>query len=402
MRGKKLQLLLVGCMGLSLLAGCGKSSNPAEAMKESYSQYVDLGDYKAIKYTPTETPVTSEQVDARVNQLVTQNGTKIEKKSGVALKGDTVNIDYVGTIDGVEFDGGNTGGKGTEITLGSSGYIDNFDEQIEGHSPGETFDVKVTFPENYDKDELKGKPAVFKTTLNFIVSTEYPELTDAFVAEKTEYKTVEEYRASVQAEMVKDQAEQDKETDKTALMDQMMETSAVKQYSQAELENQTKRLTDQMKSTASAYGMELNQYLMAIGYDADKFQEEIRTAVEKYTKRKMIICAIAEKEDINVSKAEADAKIQELLKSTGLSDVKDLNSRTGYSDQDYYYMILEEKVVDFVYSNADPKKTGSEPTTIVDTTEGGTESKTEAKTEAQTESKTENKTESQTESKSEN
>ena len=157
-----------------------------------------------------------------------------------------------------------------------------------------------------------------------------------------------------------------------------------------------------MKSTASAYGMELDQYLMAIGYDAEKFQEEIRTAVEKYTKRKMIICAIAEKEDINVSKAEADAKIQELLKSTGLSDVKDLNSRTGYSDQDYYYMILEEKVVDFVYSNADPKKTGSEPTTIVDTTEGGTESKTEAKTEAQTESKTENKTESQTESKSEN
>ena len=358
MRAKKLHLVLVGCLGLALMTSCGKSSNPGEAMKERYAPYVDLGDYKAIQYTPTETEVTSEQVDQKVNQLITQNGKKIEKKAGVALQGDTVNIDYVGSVDGVEFAGGSTGGKGTEITLGSSGYVDNFDKQIEGHTPGDTFDVNVTFPENYGKEELNGKAAVFKTTLNYIVSTEYPELTDEFVAEKTEYKTVAEYRAAVEADLVKSQAEKDVQTDKDAMVEQLLETSVVKQYSEADIEDQTQRLIKQEESSASAYGIDMNQYLSAIGYDADKFQEEIRKGAEKVIKQRMIVCAIAEKEDISVTKAEADAKIQELLSTTGISDVAQLNSYTGYTDDDYYYMVLEEKVIDFIYNDAVPRDTG--------------------------------------------
>ena len=372
---KKLCMLLVGCLGLSLMSGCGsKGSNPAEALKERYSQYVDLGDYKGIQYKPTETKITTERVDTEVNRLVTQNGTKVEKKEGVALTGDTVNIDYVGTVDGVEFEGGNTKGAGTEITLGSSGYIDNFDDQIAGHSPGETFDVNVTFPADYHSADLAGKPAVFKTTLNYIVSTEYPELNDELVAEKTEYKTVEEYRAAKEAELVKTQAEEDLETDQEAMMTQMMETSAVKQYPQAELEERIQQLVNQIQNAASSYGMTLDQYLMAFGYDADGFQEEIRTSTEKYIKRKMIVAAIASKEDINVSKDEADAKIKELLTATGLTDVNDLNSRTGYTEEDYYYIILEEKVIDFIYTNAIPKAKDDGETVIVDE---GTEAATE-------------------------
>ena len=380
MRGKKLTLLLAGCLGLTMMAGCGKSGNPAEALKERYSQYVDLGTYKGVHYTPTETPVTSEDVDAQVNQLVTQNGKKIEKKAGTAMTGDTVNIDYVGTVDGVEFDGGSTKGAGTEITLGSSGYVSGFDDQIVGHTPGETFDVKVTFPENYGKEALNGKPAVFKTTLNYIVSTEYPELTDELVAEHTDYKTVAEYRAAKEAELVKSRAESDLETDKDYLMDEVLEVCAAKQYPQAELEERIKELTEQIQSAAQSYGMTLDQYLMAFGYDADGFQEEIRTSVEKYMKRKMVICAIAEKEDIGVTKQEADEKIQELLKSTGLSDVNTLNQQTGYKDEDYYYIVLEDKVVNFVYENAEQMQEAEDTTPA--STEAGSEAATEAATEA--------------------
>ena len=280
----------------------------------------------------------------------------------------------MGTVDGVEFEGGNTKGAGTEITLGSSGYVDNFDDQIAGHSPGETFDVNVTFPADYHTADLAGKPAVFKTTLNYIVSTEYPELNDELVAEKTEYKTVEEYRAAKEAELVKTQAEEDLETDQEAMMTQMMETSAVKQYPQAELEERVQQLVNQIQNAASSYGMTLDQYLMVFGYDADGFQEEIRTSTEKYIKRKMIVAAIASKEDINVSKDEADAKIKELLSATGLTDVNDLNSRTGYTEEDYYYIVLEEKVIDFIYTNASPKTTDDGETVIVDE---GTEAATE-------------------------
>ena len=383
----KLSMLLAGCMSLTLLAGCGsKNSNPAEALKDRYSQYVDLGSYKEIQYTPTETGVTAEQVEAEINRLSTQNGQRVEKKTGMAIKGDKVNIDYVGTVDGKEFEGGNTKGAGTEITLGSSGYIDNFDDQIAGHSPGETFDVNVTFPENYKNDELKGKPAVFKTTLNYIVTMEYPELTDELVAEKTEYKTVEEYRNAKQAEMVKNQAEKDVETDKEAMMTQIMETSAVKQYPQAELEERIKEMIGQLEAQASYYQIPLDQMLMSYGMTADGFQKDIRENVEKYIQRKMIVAAIAEKEDINVSKAEADAKINELLNATGYTDVKQLNEAAGYQDEDYYYIVLEDKVIDFIYDNAVPKTKDSDTPVTESTTEAGSETgSTDAATEATTE-----------------
>ena len=383
----KLSMLLAGCMSLTLLAGCGsKNSNPAEALKDRYSQYVDLGSYKEIQYTPTETGVTAEQVEAEINRLSTQNGQRVEKKTGVAIKGDKVNIDYVGTVDGKEFEGGNTKGAGTEITLGSSGYVDNFDDQIAGHSPGETFDVNVTFPENYKNDELKGKPAVFKTTLNYIVTMEYPELTDELVAEKTEYKTVEEYRNAKQAEMVKNQAEKDVETDKEAMMTQIMETSAVKQYPQAELEERIKEMIGQLEAQASYYQIPLDQMLMSYGMTADGFQKDIRENVEKYIQRKMIVAAIAEKEDINVSKAEADAKINELLNATGYTDVKQLNEAAGYQDEDYYYIVLEDKVIDFIYDNAVPKTKDSDAPVTESTTEAGSETgSTDAATEATTE-----------------
>ena len=387
MKGKKFRLLLAGCLGLTLLAGCGKNSNPAEALKERYTQYVDLGDYMQIQYKPTETQVTSEDVDDAVQELVNSNSTKEQKKTGVAAEGDTVNIDYVGTVDGVEFEGGNTKGAGTDIVLGSSGYVKGFDEQVEGHSPGETFDVKITFPKDYGKEKLNGKDAVFKTTLNYISETVYPELTDAFVAEKTEYKTVKEYKAAKEAELVKKQAEEDVETDKEKMMEQLMKTSAVKQYPQAELEERIKELISRIESAAQSYGMTLDQYLMAFGYDADGFQEEIRTSVEKYIQRKMIVCAIASKEDINVDKKEADEEIQKLLKSYSLSDVNDLNEQTGYKEEDYYYIVLEEKVIDFIYENASPKTTGDETTTEAATgtsTEAATEGATTADTTATT------------------
>jgi len=353
--------LVAGTFSLSLLTGCGKSDNPVEQMKERYSQYVDLGDYMGIEYTPTETAVTETDVDSELSSWVRNYGETVKKTTGVAAIGDKVGIDYTGRIDGVAFDGGSTGGSGTEITLGSSGYIDNFDEQIAGHEPGQTFDVVVTFPEDYGKEELNGKEAVFETTLNYISVTEYPELTDELVAEKTDYKTVDEFRKQVEKDLVKETAENDLATDKENMMKQITETSAVKQYPEQEMKDQIEMLTNQVKSVADSYGVSLDQYLMYFGYDGDSFQESLRQSVESNVQRKMIVVAIANKEDINVSKAESEAKIQELLKASNLSDVATLSSRYGYTDDDYYYVVLEEKVLDFIYNNAKPK-TNTDPT----------------------------------------
>ena len=381
--------LVAGTFSLSLLTGCGKSDNPVEQMKERYSQYVDLGDYMGIEYTPTETEVKDTDVDSELAAWVRNYGETVHKTTGVAAIGDKVGIDYTGRIDGVAFDKGSTNGAGTEITLGSSGYIDNFDEQIAGHEPGQTFDVTVTFPETYGDEALNGKEAVFETTLNYISVIEYPELTDELVAEKTDYTTVEEFRKQVEKDLVKETAENDLDTDKEAMMKQITETSAVKQYPEQEMKDQIEMLTNQVKSVAESYGVSLDQYLMYFGYDADSFQESLRTSVESNVQRKMIVVSIAKKEDITVTKAESEAKIQELLKASGLSDVATLSSRYGYSDDDYYYVVLEEKVLDFIYNNATPKVKGSS-TEEQTSGETGSDTSSETTEAASTEAASEN------------
>ena len=150
MKFRKISAVLVAVMILSLLSGCGKKSKGViEDMQKEYSKFVTLGEYKGVEYTEQKTVITSDDLEYDIDNLIAQNTKENQIKEGIATFGDAVNIDYVGSIDGEEFDGGSTQGMGTEITLGESGYIDNFDEQVAGHSPGDAFDVKVTFPDDY-------------------------------------------------------------------------------------------------------------------------------------------------------------------------------------------------------------------------------------------------------------
>ena len=146
--------------------------------------YVTLpDDYADITIDADLGKVTDEDISSYIDQNVLSNyATDEQVTDRAAADGDTVNIDYVGSIDGVEFDGGNTQGNGADLTLGSHSYIDDFEDQIVGHMPGETFDVTVTFPEDYGNEDLNGKEAVFKTTLNYIKESKNPELTDDWVA----------------------------------------------------------------------------------------------------------------------------------------------------------------------------------------------------------------------------
>lgn len=149
------------------------------------SDYVTLpDDYADITIDASLAEVSDEDITNYINDYILSSfATTQQVTDRAAVDGDTVNIDYVGSIDGVEFDGGNTNGSGADLVLGSQSYIDDFEDQIVGHTPGESFDVVVTFPEDYGSTDLAGKEAVFKTTLNYISETSTPELTDAFVKE---------------------------------------------------------------------------------------------------------------------------------------------------------------------------------------------------------------------------
>ena len=159
---------------------------------------VTLADYKNISVPEEEVAATEEEIENSINSTLESHKELVTDETLVIADGDEVNIDFVGTVDGVEFEGGNSGGNGYDVTIGSGALVDDFEQQLIGHKPGEELTVEVTFPENYN-EEMAGKDASFAVTVNGIRQT--PELTDAFVAEQLSesegVSTVAEYRAKV-------------------------------------------------------------------------------------------------------------------------------------------------------------------------------------------------------------
>ncbi|MFQ9736767.1 MAG: trigger factor [Christensenellaceae bacterium] len=154
---------------------------------------VKIGSYKGMKIKEFAYNVEDADVDKEIERLLDRNARKIEVSDRPCQNGDTVNIDFVGTIDGVKFDGGEA--AGFDLTLGSGQFIPGFEDQVVGMNVGESRDVNVRFPENYQAEELKGKDAVFAVKLNSVKGKELPELTDAFIKDATGSETIEEYKA---------------------------------------------------------------------------------------------------------------------------------------------------------------------------------------------------------------
>lgn len=353
MKFRKISALLVVVMMISLFSGCGnKSKGVIEDMAKEYSKYVTLGEYKGLSYVPTKTPVTEDSIQYDIQNLISQNTKENKIMTGIATEGDTVNIDYVGTIDGEEFEGGSTQGAGTDLELGSGSYIEGFEEQIEGHSPGDAFDVEVTFPDDYGSTDLAGKDAVFQTVLNYIVEKEEPKYDDALVASATDYSTVEEYEKSLLDEYKKNAAESDLSSDKSSLFQQVIDNSTVSEYPQEEVEQRIKMVMDNVEQEAEANGVDVNTYLSNYGYTLEDFKSNIKDSVQTYIKEKMVVVTIAEKEKITVTDEEADAKVKELLEMSGLTDKETLSQQYGFTDEDYYYEVLYTKIMDFIYDNA--------------------------------------------------
>ena len=166
----------------------------AFSLKVSLYPEVKLGDYKGIKLPKIEYNVSDDDVQARIDQDLS-HASRLEKVDREAKKGDTVNIDYVGTVDGVEFDGGKA--EGYDLKLGSNTFIPGFEDGLVGIKAGDERDVKVKFPDEYHAEELKGKDAVFHVKAHEVRFEEIPALDDEFVKDHTKYETVDEYKAGL-------------------------------------------------------------------------------------------------------------------------------------------------------------------------------------------------------------
>ena len=351
---KVLGLALTLTMGLSMLSGCGKSDNQfknAQEMIDKYAPMCALGDYKGVEYVEKKTEVTDEDVQAKIDSLLEEKKTDEQVKTGKTENGQTVNIDFVGSVDGEEFQGGSTNGAGYNLELGSGSMIPGFEEQIVGHEVGESFDIDVTFPDDYDNSDLAGQDAVFNITINYIVNVTLPEYTDEFVAANTTYSNIADYEASVREELEASNKSSDENTNKINIMTVVVDNATVNEYPKQEMQKLVDDTVADVEEAATSYGYDLETYVTSVyGMSSeDSFREYLGNMAQNYMKEKIIVCAIAKAEGINVNQDELNDFRQELMTNAGFESEEKL--KEYYTEDDVLYFALSEKVVAFLLEN---------------------------------------------------
>lgn len=303
------------------------------------SDYITLPEDLGLTLSEEANTVSDEDVASYISENILVNYTETQEVTDrAAADGDTVNIDYVGTVDGVEFDGGSA--EGYDLTLGSGTFIDGFEEQIVGHMPGDSFDVTVTFPEDYRSTDLAGKEAVFATTLNYISETVTPELTDDFVKENLSENLGLDSVATLNS-YVSDMLLFSQQTNE--LYSQLSENLTVQGEVPAEL---TKYFEDYYLSSpylyAQMYGVSLDEFMQANGFDsAAAYLESSRTYIDGAIQQTLILQALAEKYGITCTTETLENQFQEYFGSS------DTSSYVNYYGENYLKMsILNDLVME--------------------------------------------------------
>ncbi len=376
-------------------SGSGTSATSFSSIEDMVDQYaadVQLGDYKGMTYEDKTEAVTDAEVQSKVDEFVDGLATFDKDTTSAAKKGDTVNIDFVGSVDGEEFEGGNSNGTGYDLVLGSGSFIDGFEDQIIGHKAGDKFTVTATFPENYGKEELNGKEAQFETTLNYIKIDKPATYNDELVAANTDYKTTAEYEASVRKELEQDKADSALASAQNEIMVKVINNAVINNLSVDDIQASTDNLISSIKSQAETYGMDYATYIYYYyGYDdSDKFEEYVKSICEEAQKEKMVMCAIAKKENITITDEETDAYLNDYAAKNSI-DVDSLKSTL--TDVECKYNALAKKVMDFLVENAKATEATTAAATEADSEsaddqEETTAEETEADAEADTEAET--------------
>lgn len=257
---------------------------------------IDLADYKNITVPADEVAATEEEIENEITATLESYKELSTDEQLTIADGDEVNIDFVGTVDGVEFEGGNSNGAGYDLTIGSGSFVDDFEQQLIGHKPGEEVSVEVTFPENYD-EELAGKDAVFAVTVNGIKVT--PELTDAFVAEHladTEgISTAAEYRAKVEDDFYQEHLQE-------YLKTYVVENSTVKTYPK----KYVKAIKSLLKNEDNNSGVEAE--------DEIAYEKELTQRAQEQVKETMVWQAVFDDAGLSF---DADAYYAEQVETMG-------------------------------------------------------------------------------------
>ena len=352
-RGRYGLMISLMIIPLIIFAGCSSGTGTSDEYGyDDLTEFIKLGEYKGLEYDKADIEVTDEEIREHIDKEVEASATTTKVTNGTVEKDSIVNIDYSGSVDGKAFEGGTA--ENQELDIANSNYIKGFAEGIVGHEVGETFDLHVTFPDDYGNEKLNGRDAVFKTKINYIVEESVPEYNEEWIASNTDYKSAAEYENSVKKELETGKKADAQNSERLAVFNQIIDDSKVIKYPEKEYNARYNKLVDSYKSYAATAGLDWESYLDdQMGMSEEEFDKTARENAEQTVEAELILNQIARIEKIELSDDDYEAYLLKLLEKSGYTE-KSFEEEKGQTVQEYasenniYANYLYKKVMDKV------------------------------------------------------
>lgn len=310
---------------------------------------VTLGDYKGIEVEKKEAEVSEDEISAEIDRVRESNARMITIDDRATQDGDTVVIDFDGYVDGEQFEGGKA--EDYTLVLGSHSFIDNFEDQLVGKNIGDDVEVNVTFPEQYQAEELQGKPALFKVKIKEIKVKELPELDDDFAQDVSECDTLDAYKEEVKSKLVKTKEDDIKREKEDAVIEKIIE-NATKEIPEQMVDAQTRQMTQEFAQRLQSQGLSLEQYMQFTGLTPQKMQEELKPQALKRIQSRLVLEAVVEAEKIEATQEDIEKEIENMAKMYQMEADK-LKELVGEEEKKQIALDMAvQKAVEFVVDAA--------------------------------------------------
>lgn len=314
---------------------------------------VELGKYKGVKIGKIETEVTDEDIMEVIDRERRNNAREITVEDRAVEDGDTATIDFEGFVDDEAFEGGK--GEDYDLVIGSHSFIDTFEEQLIGKNIGDDVDVNVTFPKDYQAEELAGKPALFKVKIKGIKAQELPELDDEFASEVSEYETVDEYKESIKKDLAEKKAEDAKNQREREAIEAVI-ADAKMDIPEAMITTTQRQMMDEFAQRIQSQGISFDQYLQLTGASADQMMEQVKPQAELRIKSRLVLEAVVEAEHIEATEEDFDKEIERIAEMYQMESdkAKEMVGEAGKAE--IMKDLAVTKAAEFVRDNAKESK----------------------------------------------
>ena len=306
---------------------------------------VTLGEYKGIEVESKEAGVTDEEIEEEINKVRENNSRMITIEDRAVEDGDTVTIDFDGYVDGEQFEGGMA--EDYSLVIGSHTFIDNFEEQLIGKNIGDDVEVNVTFPDQYQAEELRNKEALFKVKINAIKMKELPDADDEFAQEVSDFDTLDEYKEDLRKKLLENKEAALKREKEEEVVGAIIENAQM-DIPDPMVNAQTQQMTQEFAQRLQSQGLSLEQYMQLTGMTPQKMLEELKPQALKRIQSRLVLEAVVAAENIEASEEDFDKEIENMAEMYNMEADK-LRDLVGEDEKEQIRMdIAVQKAVDFV------------------------------------------------------